>query len=266
MRYSFMSFSVPGMALKEVLAAAGRYGYAGFEPRIGSGHAHGIETGASPKALKEARSLAQDAGVSICCLATGCVLADPGRKAEQLEQGKRAVELAGALGCPAIRVFGGLISGGVSRERAFETLISSAAELQNFAKGAGVAVCIETHDDWCDPAAASKAARESGAFVNWDIMHSFLEGKSPPERAFELLGPYIRHVHIHDGYYDKSTGKLVFTSIGDGEIDHALPLRLLKENGYAGFVSGEWMGWDPGEVHLPRELALLKAAEERSGT
>jgi sugar phosphate isomerase/epimerase len=259
-----MSFSVPGMTLKEVLAAAKRYGYAGFEPRLGSGHAHGIEIGASPEALQEARILAQDAGVSVCCLATGCALADPIRKTGQLEQGKRAVELAGALGCPAIRVFGGVIPGGVSRETAFETLVSSAAELQDFARGAGVAVCIETHDDWCDPLMASKAARESGAFVNWDIMHSFLEGKSPPEKAFELLGPYIRHVHIHDGYYD-STGKLIFASVGEGEIDHALPLRLLKESGYAGFISGEWIGWDPGEIHLPRELALLKAAEGRSG-
>jgi sugar phosphate isomerase/epimerase len=259
MRYSFMSFSTPDLTLKEALNAAKRFGYEGFEPRLDSGHRHGLETGTAAAVLKEARAMAEEAGVVLCCIATSCRYADPAIKKEQLDAGKRAVDLAGALGCPAIRVFGGKIPEGLSREQAAGVMAGSVAELALYAKDAGVAVCMETHDDWCDPAAMSAVAKQSGAAVNWDIMHTILTGKCAPEKSFELLKPYIRHLHVHDGYYDGKS--LVLAAIGKGKVDHAVPISLLKKSGYSGFVSGEWINWEPWEVHLPREIALLKALE-----
>jgi sugar phosphate isomerase/epimerase len=256
-----MSFSTPKLTLKESLDAAKRFGYEGFEPRLDSGHGHGLEPGVSAAFLKEARAMAEERGVEFACIATSCKFADPAIKKEQIDAGKRAVDLAGALGCRAIRVFGGQIPAGLSREKAIEVMAGSAAELAAYAKDAGVAVCMETHDDWCDPAAVSAVAKQSGAFVNWDIMHTVLTAGYTAEKSFELLKPYIRHVHIHDGYRDGKN--LVFTAIGKGKVDHAAPISLLKKAGYGGFLSGEWINWEPGEVHLPREIALLKALEEK---
>jgi sugar phosphate isomerase/epimerase len=119
---------------------------------------------------------------------------------------------------------------------------------------------METHDDWCDPADMAAVAKKSGAAVNWDIMHTVLTARCAAEKSFELLKPYIRHVHVHDGY--RKDKDLIFTTIGGGGVDHAAPIRLLKKAGYDGFISGEWINWEPWEVHLPRELALLKALEE----
>jgi sugar phosphate isomerase/epimerase len=257
MRFSFMSFSTPTLTLRETLDAAQRFGYDGFEPRLGSGHAHGVETGAAPAFLKEARAMAEERGLEFSCIATSCLLANPSAKKEQLDAGKRAVDLARAVGCRAIRVFGGKIPDGLSRDKAVEAMAGSAAELAAYAGDAGVAVCMETHDDWCNPADMGSVAKKSGASVNWDIMHTALTAGCAAEESFELLKPYVRHVHVHDGYREDK--KLVFAVIGKGTVDHAVPMRLLQEAGYSGFVSGEWIDWEPWELHLPRELALLKA-------
>jgi sugar phosphate isomerase/epimerase len=260
MRFSFMSFSTPRLKLRETLDAAKRFGYNGFEPRLEAGHAHGVETGASAAFLKEAGAMAGERGLEFACIATSCRLADPSIKREQIDAGKRAVDLARALNCRAIRVFGGKIPNGLSRDKAAEVMAGSAAELASYAGDAGVAVCMETHDDWCDPADMEAVAKKSGASVNWDVMHTVLTAQYRAEKSFELLKPYIRHVHIHDGYREGKS--LLFTAIGKGKVDHAAPIRLLKEAGYEGFVSGEWIDWEPWETHLPRELALLKALEE----
>jgi hypothetical protein len=38
-------------------------------------------------------------------------------------------------------------------------------------------------------------------------------------------------------------------------------LKLLKNAGYNGFLSGEWINWESWEIYLPREIARLKAIE-----
>ncbi len=45
MNYAFMNFSCPDASLAEALDLVRESGYTGFEPRIGAGHAHGVEVG-----------------------------------------------------------------------------------------------------------------------------------------------------------------------------------------------------------------------------
>jgi len=258
MKYSFMSFSTPALTLKETLDAAKRFGYDGFEPRLVADHAHGLETTTPADVLIEARRMAEDAGVAYSCVATSCRLAIPELVAEQTDDAKRAVDLAEKLGCRAIRVFGGVLPEGLSREKAAETLNASVSKLAAYGKTANVYVCLETHDHWCDPVTVGEVAKVSGCAVNWDIMHTFNMAGVAPERSFELLRPYVRHMHIHDGKRN-ADGGLTLCPVGEGVIDHATPLALMQGAGYTGYVSGEWISWEPWEVHLPREIALLKA-------
>ena len=46
--------------------------------------------------------------------------------------------------------------------------------------------------------------------------------------------------------------------IGTGDIDHRRTIELLKTIDFDGYMSGEWIGWEPYEVHLPREIAALR--------
>ena len=260
MRFSFMSFSTPDLDLTQTLAAAKQYGYDGFEPRLESGHTHGIETGISAARSAEIKRMAEDSGVAICCLATGCKFSDPATSTDMTERALCAIDLASALGVPAIRVFGGGIPEGSTRERSFDLIVESLFTVADPAQAAGVTVCMETHDSWCDPFAVAdimKAVNKPSVAVNWDIMHPVLKAGYTVTAAFDILCPWIRHVHVHDGRMN--AGKLTLLPVGEGDIDHAAALRLLKADGYDGYISGEWIQWEPWQTHLPRELKTLKS-------
>lgn len=259
MNYAFMTFSTPDLSLDEALAVARRFGHDGIEPRVAAGHRHGIELLTSAPARDEIRRKAQDSGVALCCIATSCKYADPIQSTGMAEETLHYIDLAGDVGCPRLRVFGGQIPEGVSREAATDLLVEALGRVAEYAADRGVTVCLETHDDWCHPehvAAVMRRLDHPSIGVNWDIMHPVRRGDATMDTAFETLQPWIRHLHIHDGGgLGEDWG---FRPIGHGVIDHRRALELLHATDYDGYLSGEWINWEPYEVHLPRELESLK--------
>jgi len=258
MKYSFMSFSTPSLSLEDMLDVARRYGYDGIEPRLDAKHAHGIEVGATAREREAARKLSLDKGVQIACLATSVRFADPAETEEMIRQTHDRIDLAADVGATVIRVFGGRIPEGITRDQAVEQLVRSLLRVADHAAERGVTICLETHDDWCDPAhvaAVLSRVNHPAVAANWDIMHPVKRGGATVETAFGTLKPWIRHLHIHDG----TDAGLV--PIGTGDIDHRRAVELLRSVNYDGFLSGEWINWEPYEVHLPRELATMKSWE-----
>ncbi|NIA15337.1 MAG: TIM barrel protein [Nitrospiraceae bacterium] len=256
MKYAFMTFSTPGLSLSETLDVAKRYGYDGIEPRMDAGHAHGVEIAATKDERAGMRAQAEEAGIALACLATSLTYADPAKTGDMLRQTHERIDLAGDLGIPAMRVFGGGIPEGISREQATDLLVSSLESVADHAAERSVVLCFETHDDWCDPnyvAAVLERVNHPHVAANWDIMHPVMRGHSTMDEAFETLRSWIRHLHIHDG---TAGGGLV--TIGEGIIDHRRALELLATTAFDGHISGEWINWEPYEDHLPRELAILK--------
>ena len=263
MKYAFMTFSCPELSLDDVLSLAKRLGYDGIEPRIDRGHKHGVELEADVAMRREIRRKAADSGVSLCCIATSCKYADPKDATEQAEETLRCIDLAADVGAVRIRVFGGRIPDGVSREGATDLLVESLRSVAEHALEQGVTVCLETHDDWCDPshvAEVMKRIDHPAIAVNWDIMHPVRRAGSTMDEAFRILKPWIRHVHFHDGV-TVGDGKLELRTAGKGMVDHRRAVELLKMASYEGYLSGEWNRWEPYTVHLPRELATMKRYE-----
>jgi sugar phosphate isomerase/epimerase len=87
-------------------------------------------------------------------------------------------------------------------------------------------------------------------------MHPVRVAKVTMADAFDVLKRWVRHVHFHDGV--TTDGKLVMVPVGEGDIDHKTAVELLERMGYDGYMSGEWINWQPYEEHLPRELATMK--------
>ncbi len=52
--------------------------------------------------------------------------------------------------------------------------------------------------------------------------------------------------------------------MGTGQIDHKQVIELLATTEFDGFLSGEWIDWEPYETHLPREVAVLRGYEQGS--
>lgn len=262
MKYAFMTFSTTNQTLDEVLDTAKRHGYDGVEIRIDSGHKHGLELSSSVDERAAAKQMSAEKGVAICCIATGAKFADPATATQHVEAARAAIDLAADVGAGVIRVFGGQLPQGITREQAMDSVVASLQQLAEKAEARGVNVAIETHDDWCNPqhvAAVVKRVNHPRIGVNWDYQHTARVAKSSADEAFDALRPFIKHVHFHDG--TMSADKLEFLPVGQGAYDHKRVLHLLKSIDYAGYLSGEWINWEPADLHLPREIAAMKALE-----
>lgn len=266
MRYAFMSFSLPEADLATLVKAAADYGYDGIEPRIDSGHKHGVETSTSAQERRRIKGVFDDAGVAVACIAAGCTFSDAAQAAEQQAKARAAIDLAADLGSDRVRVFGGKLPDGVSREDGTAAVSASLTALAPYAADHGVIIALETHDAWTVPEHVAEVMRRvdhPAIGVNWDLMHPPRTGNSTMEDSYQVLRQWIRHVHMHDATSDPSI--LDFKPMGEGEFDHRIVLRLLREDDYTGYLSGEWIGWEPGEVHLPREIKVLREYEAALG-
>jgi sugar phosphate isomerase/epimerase len=263
MKYAFMSFSAPQLKLGELLELAAQVGYDGIEPRIGSNHAHGIELESSAAQRRAIREQAAASGVALCCVATGCKYADPASAPRMVEDTRRAIELAAEIGAPRLRVFGGAVAQELTRAQAIELVADSLNAVAGDAQQHGVTICLETHDDWTDPAHVAEVLRRVASpavAVNWDYQHTTRIAGTTVDQAFATLQPWIKHVHFHDGV--NRADKLIFLPVGAGDYDNRRVIELLLGAGYAGYLSGEWIDWEPYDLHLPRELAAMQALEQ----
>lgn len=241
-RLAAMSSVMPDWTLDETIAGLKKHGFTGYEPRVEWKHKAGIEADLSADARREARKKFEDAGLSICCIATGqrFAMEDAAERAQNTEALKKYVDLAGDLGAKCVRVFGGKLGKGELTGIVRYVAAAIRPALDN-AKARGVTVCIETHDDWCRAAQVRAVAEELDhpAFgILWDIMHTQRVLERPAE-SFAVLGDRVRHMHVHDGRYSADGLKLDTVALGEGVIHHAEPIKLLKANAFDGFVSVE---------------------------
>ena len=264
LKYSFMSFSCPELTFQQMVELAVELGYAGIEPRVTSGHRHGVELEADAGKREQIRELAADAGIAICCLAVSCRYADPATVEENVRDTLESIDLAADIGAPRLRVFGGQIGGGLSRPEAIAQVGDSLRSCAQRAAQRKVTICVESHDDWSDVkhlATVMQRVDHPWVAVNWDVMHPVRTCGYSMDEAYQTVAPWIHHVHFHDGA--KGNRKIAYKPIGEGFIDHRRVAEILREAGYDGFLSGEWIGWEPHQVHLPRELASMKKIERQ---
>lgn len=259
MKYAFTSFSWPSADLTQLLDTAQNFGYQGIEPRLDAGHGHGIEVATNSAERRELRDRIASSDINLCCLGSSAKFADPETVDEQVAATVARIDLAADLDVPLLRVFGGLIPPSTTREEASARIIDALRSVADPARKRGVRVCLETHDDWSSPddvAAIMNAVNDPAIGVLWDVMHPVRSGGATMQAAYDVLSGWIGHVHVHDGSARRD--KLEFRPIGEGGFDHRIVVHLLRDSGYAGYLSGEWINWEPHDVHLPRELATLR--------
>jgi sugar phosphate isomerase/epimerase len=265
-KYAFTTFSCPTATWADALRLAKQHGYDGIEPRAQQKHEHGVEVKASPVFRHTLAKPADSMGIAICCIATSCKFTTPADADHQLNIAGDHIDLAYDLQCPCIRVFPGLYAKEISREDAVTSLVNSLRELAPYAQQRNVKVCVETHDSICDAPTMADVMRQvdhPSIGVVWDVMHTQRQGKQSMTDAYALLKPWIGHVHVHDGLDTLDAIKML--PIGTGGFDHREVLRLLRDDNYQGFISGEWiqgcMDKDFFASHLESEIATLRKME-----
>ncbi len=170
---------------------------------------------------------------------------DPVKHAAQLDEARRFIDLAHALGAPYVRVF---------------HIAGALHELGDYAKGKGVEVIIESHGDFTDsPSLLELLQRADSPNVAllWDAHHTFVSGKEQPEDTVRQLGRYIRHTHLKDSVAAGNDRRYVLTGTGDVPVKRQI--AALAKIGYRGFYSFEWEKRWHAEIEEP-EVAIAQYA------
>ncbi|MGI6208746.1 MAG: sugar phosphate isomerase/epimerase family protein [Anaerolineae bacterium] len=179
------------------------------------------------------RALAQ-AGVTA---STGNGSADV-KTPEGIEAIKRRLDIAAELGA---RWFTGSTGQAENKRDLYEGTL----EIADYAQSKGILVCLETHPPLvtnADEALATlKDLQHPNIRINWDTgnIYYYNEGLDGEEQL-QKIAPYVGHVHLKDsrkGYKD-----WYFPALGEGTIDLARCLAILKDAGFQGPYSIEIEG------------------------
>ena len=254
-RIAFSTLAFPDATLAAAVSLGRRWGYAGIELRLIDGELIDPSMPASRRAQVR-RTLA---GLPVVAVDSSIRITgdDPGPEL------RRFLELASDWEAPLVRVFGGALEPPPLRQQRLRAAARILEDAVPLAARLGVAIGVETHDDF----SASSAVAELLALVPagqvgavWDSHHPHRMGETPAE-IHANLGPRVLLAQVKDARRT-ADGDWRLVLLGAGEVPVAEMLGLLLAAGYPHWISVEWeKRWHPGieepEVALPQHLDLL---------
>lgn len=256
---AFSTLGCPKWDWKQILNHAAQLGFAALELR---GILAEMDLPKSPQftgaklaeSLKDLSAL----GLKISDLGASARLGEPdaAKRPAQLDEARRFIDLAHKLKSPYVRVFGGKLANGQTMADATKLIVTGFKELHEHAKGSGVTLLIESHDEFTTSEsllAILKGANLPTAALLWDAHHTFVSGKEQPDQTFKQLGKFTRHTHLKDSRPEGNGRRYVLT--GAGEVPVKQTVKVLVKNGYRGYYCFEWeKRWHP-EIEDP-EIAF----------
>jgi sugar phosphate isomerase/epimerase len=261
---AFSTLGCPNWEWKKILDQAAQNGYAALELRGIGGE---MDLPKSPQfmgaKLKESLKDLDALGLKISDLGASARLGEPDatKRAAQLDEARRFIDLAHQLNTPYVRVFGGKLAGGQTMQAATELIIAGFKALHEHAKASGVTLLIESHDEFTTSESLLgilNGVNLPTAALLWDAHHTVVVGKEPPAETFKKLGKFVRHTHLKDSVPAGDDHRYVLT--GTGQVPVKEIVRVLAAGGYRGYYCFEWeKKWHP-EIQEP-EVAIPQYAK-----
>ena len=270
MNLCFSTLGCPDWSFERVVSEAQRMGYSAIEVR-GIGDVLRIEQieAFKPENQQRTQSLLDKAGIRIVSLNTSATLQDPATLQDALDEVKSALAVANRMGIAGIRVFGDArpVDG------------ATPLPMQHVADGleamCGIAAQMGSTQIWLEihgainskerlvPILQQVGGHPSFGLI-WDIQHSYRAAGNDIIPFYELVRPFVKHMHIKDGR--EIPGDFEITLLGEGNIDIPQIVNRLEQDGYDGCYSFEWeKRWHrnlpepelafPAYVHYMRTLA-----------
>jgi L-ribulose-5-phosphate 3-epimerase len=159
---------------------------------------------------------------------------DPATRPERLERFQWGLERTKTLGLTDIMLHAGFLpEPGQPDRKAFLDTLTKVGQL---AAEKGITVAFETGQETADLLKRTlDELKAPNLKVNFDPANMLLYDKGDPIRAVELLGPYIRSVHVKDANRTKVPGTWgEEVPLGKGQANIKLFVKTLKKVGYQG--------------------------------
>lgn len=246
MKLSFSTIGCPEWDFGDILATAKDLGYDGIEIR---GVGRDIYAPDVPQ-FSNAHIDATCDKLEGMGLAIPCVNSDtPLHRAPYLDRAVQEItgymELASRIGCPYIRVLGDDPQPWPGAPVEEEQILRALDVLAPKAQQHGVTLLLETNGHFVhtDRLAALLTRYDHPSLaVLWDIHHPYRYGAETPEETWANIGKWVRHTHFKDSVL---TSKVNYRMMGHGDLPIEETMGVLKDNGYDGFYSLEWVRrWD----------------------
>src|SRR2546427_8742568 len=248
----FSTLGCPAWTWSQILDFAAAHGYVAVELR---GLQATMDLSQAPELalgrLAEAKRQLAGHGLSVSDLGASAQMheMDSAKRAAQLAEARRFIDLAQALGAPFVRVFGNNYVKDVPRADMLAHIARGLRELGDYAGPKGGTVLIESHGDFTDSPSLLELLRQADSpavQLLWDAHHTFVSGKEQPEDTVRQVGRYIRHTHLKDSVPAATEGGRRYVLTGTGEVPVRRQIEALVKIGYRGFYSFEWeKRWHP---------------------
>jgi sugar phosphate isomerase/epimerase len=250
---AFSTLGCPTWDLPKILSFARAHGFSAIELR---GLQGSMDLPANPLFAKDQiegtmRQFAST-GIKIACVSSSARTGegDATKRAREIADAKRFVDLAANLGAPYVRIFGDgatLPKGAAPSEELKTRVATGLKELGDYAGPRQVTVILESHDNFTSSATLDDVFSKTDSphvALLWDAHHTFAAGGEDPEFTVKRLGKWIRHTHLKDSVQNGEDRKYVLT--GRGTVPVKRQIEALEAIGYSGYFCFEWEKvWHP---------------------
>jgi len=185
---------------------------------------------------------------------------------DQVEKVKRWLDVAGAVGAPVSRIFGGSISDRSNAEeikKALDKVIKGIELVLPSAEKNNVILALENHGGLpCTGEEQVEVIEKiNSPFLKATIdVGNYMQCGQSGDEGTRIAAPYCRYVHFKDFKNDPTARReLRPTVVGKGDVDHAKCLQHIKNAGFDGFVALEYEGEEDEQIGVPASVEFMKS-------
>lgn len=236
MKLCFSTIGCPDWSLKEILTTAKDLGYEAIEIRSIADQIYAPSMKEFSDDLDKTISKINSIGVKIAMLSSSAALADH-NDVDAVENAKGYIDLAKKLNVPYVRV--------MSTDKPYfdggdiELCKKQYKEIVEYSKGTGVTPLMETNGIFVDSKKLAEFLDEIGGGALWDTHHPYRFNDEKIEDTIKNLKNHIKYVHLKDSTIEK--GKVSYRFMGYGDMPLEEIVTSLKESGYQGYYTFEWV-------------------------
>lgn len=265
MKLSVSTLGCPTWSFDKIVSECKKLGVRGVEVRGINGvmNFDGIPEFSDENKPKTLEKLKNN-GLDFVCFGASSSFHDREKHEKNISEAKLTVDYAKKFGVPFVRVFGNNVSPD-DPETSMKNIIDGISAVCEYAEGSGVTVCLEIHGDVNTPERLAKVINGLKGYksfgIIWDVCHTFTGCGNDIDEVYEVIRPYVRHVHLKDAVREDGQTKL--RTLGEGNINIEGIVKRLLDDGYDGYFSFEhekvWHKELPEpEIEFPKFVEYIK--------